>query len=514
MMDKMHRIFERFAVSRNVLQQENNENGMDDTRTELNEVCKVLERIEKIIEALEKDDDSVQAEAEALLRYYGPEKRAEMQEWCQNVQMKRAEVPSIAHQRPIFKMKFIEASAINDEAHRKFIVEKFGFRFESFSEVLDKIDFWQRVGPALEQQGLLEKGTDWSLYHFLPEDDMFPVLVNVLNGGAPVDYEGLFPEAQEIFALLKQRKLHLNEKTPQQPSTLSVPDILTAVIFEKFIHDIPEDKKKEVTELNLSLVDDIISNEDRIDAYEKLVVISADILFSQENAKFSELINMAGDELGVPEHHIASLPSLEFIRQKWGTVDAVVVLKHFDLARTGYIARSFLQEFPEAFAIPSGMFTPHEMKEGEQKARAEYTEADETISWLLSENFKDPFARLPHMPSLGEYPPVEPSDILIPDEYSIDTAGNAQHVARRLKALHEVRGKVLNVVILTTDFHGSRAYADFRSVISESEVSNLGVYEYKNSPPIANIGTERKIVGIMDMFCEYAKRLYMVATQK
>lgn len=123
-------------------------------------------------------------------------------------------------------------------------------------------------------------------------------------------------------------------------------------------------------------------------------------------------------------------------------------------------------------------------------------------------------SELPDLPVVEEAEPLQPFEILVPDDLSTTTQTNAANISVRLEALHEAKsGMPLRVVIVTTDLHSARAWANFRKLIPDEVASDIKILEYKGAPPLAKVGSQRKIHGLIYMFSEYLKRLYMVSKE-
>lgn len=483
---------------------------------QLESLDSLLGTIKPLIERLERDqeDEVANREAESILKKFGPDAREEKQEWCRKVIDDRFDtVVDVPHQRPICKLTYIDH--VNPADQRDAYIEKYGFRFETFSDLLRESGFWQRVGPALDQAGVVKNKRDWADYSLSIRDPDFGAIFNALNGGAPIDYESLFPEARDLGLLLKEEKFHHPKNSlayPERPSRLSVSDIFAAFVIEKLNASLSPADQDRARELSAKILDNAVHNKERVAMYKELDELYGAHPSEKENIKLSDLLERSMENLSLPENHPGKANSLEDIKEKWGSVDAVVVLASYEGGLQGYFAREPLNAFPEAFAIPAGKQQPHDVKE-DGGARAQFSEADETIAALLVDTYDQKFKGMPGLKPLGDFPPVVPFDILIPDEQSVDTEGNARFVARRLEALAKIKGRSLNVLVTANSAHASRVYAEFRRVVPESVAPRLAVYAHSGYPPITNIGERRKPEGITYMFSEYVKRLYMTSLQ-
>lgn len=521
--NNLERLYTNFSVEKTVLS--DNEKTSEDVEKRLVEINALLDKILNIVHVLEDDGANMLdinialEEAQRVIESCGLEKRKELQSWCdKTIRNRFDQAKTIPHFQRVFETKPIAVDVINTPDRRLSIAEQMGFRFDGFDTVLGEVGFWERVGPAAESDGLLgEEKRDWKNFKLSIDDSLFPVLINILNGGANLDYEGLFPEARDFFFLLKTKKFHESEDAAQNSayqSSLSVPDILLSLTIKRLSLGLPPERVGEIFQLNAGILNDKITNDERIRMYQDLDYLCEINPLDKSGKNFAMLVEKAADDLSLPKGHVGRLDSLESMELSGEEIDIVVVLNHFDDGRCGYLAREIIQKFPRAFIIPSGMHSPHEMKTVGD-AFAKDTEADEMVASLLIDKYPDYFNNIPDMPKLPDYTAVNPYDILVPEQQSTDTATNAQFVQRRVKALSDVRDhKSLSVVIVTTDFHSARAYANFRSVFSEDLVPKLRVYEYKDSPQISNIAAGRKAAAILDVFCEYIKRLYLIATQK
>lgn len=521
--NNLERLYTNISVEKTVLS--GDEKADENIEKRLAEINVVLDRIQNIVRVLEDGDadahdkDNALKEAQRVIESRGLEKRRELQPWCdKTIRNRFNQAKTIPHFQRVFETQPIAGDTINTPDRRLLIAEQMGFRFDGFDSVLGEIGFWERVGPAAENAGLLgEEKRDWKKFKLSVDDPLFLVLINILNGGAKLDYEGLFPEVRDFSFLLKTKKFHESEDTAKNsvcPSSLSVPDVLLSLAIKRLSGGLPTERVDEIFQLNVGILNDKIPNDERIRMYQDLDYLCEMNPLDKGGKNFALLVEKAASDLSLPEGHAGRLDSLESMKLSGEEIDAVVVLNHFDDGRCGYLAREIIQKFPRAFVIPSGMHSPHEMSIV-GGALAEDTEADEMVASLLIDKYPDYFSNIPDMSKLPDYPAVNPYDILIPEQQSTDTATNAQFVQRSVKALSGVRDqKSLSVVIVTTDFHSARAYANFRSVFSEELVPNLRIYEYKDSPQISNITAGRKAAAILDVFCEYIKRLYLIATQK
>lgn len=499
-----------------------NEATIEAIEAQLERVRQLLSQVEVLIELVEDGDDEALERAEKLIQEYGVEKRKGMQEWCKDVQHSRFEkFPTIPHQRPIEKMRFILDERVNDPDTRNELAEVFGFRFEAAGRALQGLQFWEHVGPALAAQNLVQPDRDWSAVSLDLRDPEFSVLFNTVNGGAPIDYEKIFvesdtyPDAREVFDVIKTTMRHNavaeGNSTPHMPSVMSVPDILMGLSLMKHTEGMPDAIRSEIYQLSGNILDNRISNAERIACYQRLDAIAQQYPLQTGAAEFGALLEAAATELRLPPGHsgrveqVASLPD----------ADVVVPLSHYDLDHAGHVALSVMQRFPHAFAMPSGGYAPFEIKEDGSNEAVYATEAEAIVGVMLDEQYQYLFAELPGALKPEDAEPIMPYDILTPDRYSYDTRTNAEHILKRLQLLQEMRThkEVMDVVIVTTDFHSARAWADFRKVIGP-DIARIHMVDFVGSPPITDIGTTFKPGGVNDLFCEVAKRLYAVSLDK
>ncbi len=485
-----------------------------------------LARIRAAIERLEEADETAAPEAlrqaRELLAEFGSERR-DIQEWAGQVFADRyAKHASIPNHVAVERLRApIPVEKFNTPDERAELADAYGFRFERFNDLLHEIGFWQRIGPLLEElppeQGGVEQGViDWTRLKLTLDHPHFAVLVNAINGGAQLDYESAFGEAQVLFDELKQRKFSLDLETVEEKkasgrSPLSVPDILMAVTLHQLNALLPGEVRHRANSLSLAILDESterVSNDQRAGIYRELIG-----LYEGEavDSELVALFDAAVEQLELPEDHEGYADSLEDVYREWDELDAVIPLHHYDDARCSYWARAVMADRPGAFFIPSGGHLPHKSKRSEG-GLPDYSEADETVAALLQRDYSYQYD-FPGLPEMGEYPPVNPWDILYPDEISVDTSQNALNVAERLGQLQRVRGGgPLKVLIMTTGYHSARAWKEFRMQLPEELVDGLKVVMYRESPPLQDAARQRRTGGIADLYCEYVKRLYGVAT--
>ena len=420
-----------------------------------------------------------------------------LQAWCREVIQDRFDkLVAVAHHRPINKVKPLrEVTALT---RRQELARRWGFRFNAFAKVLNLMDFWPRTGQD-------------AVADFLGPEVDFKAVVNILNGASDIDYENLYLEAQRIFCGLKIHRF--SQKNPPEhecPSSLSVPDILLGAVIERLNRHLPVAVRERAQELSLLNLDESVSNSRRIQLSRERDRMYQEYPVSGEFQELSSTLEQALEELRLPAGHPGSLVSMEQLKRDWGGVDVIAPIAHYDF-RLGWEARCLLVVFPDAFICPSGFQQPHDVKElGVVVPR--HTEAEEIVAACLCDQYPDNFWNLPGMRCpLSECPPAQLWDIIFPGGEAIDTVGNAATVASHLPALVETLGRPARVIIITTPVHAARALVEFQSRISPEYAERIGVWEVA-SPVMQKIGSRCDPHGILDIFCEYIKRLYMLAS--
>lgn len=423
-----------------------------------------------------------------------------LQSWCQEVLRDRFKMAYIAHHRPINTLKPLKIT--NSPKQRAELTEKFRFDFSAFARLLEVLGFWERTGLRMDSSHL----------ELVTQDKTFPDIVNILNGGSDIDYESLYPEAKGVYQGLKVHRFGQQDPLEhEQPSPLTVPDILLGAILERLNRGLPTKVRARAENLSLLNLDRSVPNVERIKICQELEHIYDVRPVTEDQRVLDNSLERALGKLGLSGYGHTSVSSIRQLKEVWRGVDLVVPVMHYDFGRAGWESRRFLKAFPDAFVCPAGLQMPYYAK-GSGEVPTQYTEAEEMIATLLCEEYPDNFRDLPGMEPLPPYPAAQPWDILIPSEESgIDTPGNAKYVAGRLPGLCDTLQHKANVLIVTTIMHSARAWAEFHAELPEDLVLHLGVWEVP-SPVMQSIGSFRDVHGILGMLCEYVKRLYMVAT--
>lgn len=451
-----------------------------------------------------------------LVHRFGSEHTG-VQDWsAQVIHGRDTDYVSVPHTKPI--KDFAKPVEPKNPPQKRFeLAEQYGFRFDNFSQLLKAIGFWQKIGPLLEQipeesGGVKPGSVDWEQYEFAVTDPRFKAVMNVINGSAQIDYEKAFPELEESFDLIKQHKFHIDAyKTKyyqaKGKSPLSVPDILSALVIEKLNSEagFSEEQKSEIRYLNALILDDRVPNSKRIQIYEKLKKIYKDL----PETELVRLVGQTASDLAIPENRLEKITSLEDVKIKMPTVDAVVPLGSSDEGYHAYIARQIVTRNKNAAMIPSGGRAPHELLTGNA---SHFTEADFMVAMALSSNLDELYRWNPHGTQLNE-PPLNQYDIFAPDKLSHSTETNANQTTLRIAALQNIVGadRPLEILVVTNNLHSSRAGIDFSNALKGHAIAHVSVYENNESPHLKDLHTERKIHGLAYMFGEYAKHLYMVS---
>ncbi len=494
--------------------------SLQEVKSHIVNVDGALQETTDVLHALETNPGGATAVARAqelLDRYSGEQER--VQQWCKEVLTGRFEqyVP-IPHHVPIERLMPLQH--VNAWEMRTRVANAYGFRFLGFSDLLNASGFWRGVGPLLQEMpeeigGIATETIDWENVSFALDNPNFPALVNAVNGSSQIDYESAFPSKQWMFDIIKKHKFHLDDETVAQKkqtgrSPLSVSDILSTLVIDMLNDGLSDELKQQVFGQSAAVLDDSVSNTDRIQIYKALQAMYRSNPVDGDVARAAE---HALDLLALPTGHEGRCESLETLEKEWDMVDAVVPVHSSDDGLNAYVARNVLKHYSHAFMIPSGGRSPHEVKVV-GKGASQYTEADHMIAIALARNLEKIFPwQYPDLPKLSELQPLDIYDVLAPDEQSVDTRSNAGNTQARLEKLQGLlSGKKLSILLVTNRFHAPRAFADFRKAVPKHVVSGIKILAYNDSPHLTRIVEERKIHGLQYVIGEYLKQAYMVAT--
>lgn len=488
------------------------------------EITQRLDRVTSLIGQLEQAGDNAPKElteaANSLLASEGGQ-REEVQNWANEVLDVRYKHVSVSHQREINR-NTVPIAIVNDANTREDLARHYGYNFKSFFTVLTEIGFWQRVGPLLEalpqDKGGLAAGTvNWQQFRMTMDHPNFPQLLTALNGYASIPYESAFPELDDWFTEIKQYKFHKDNQSIEQEkvtqiSSLAVSDILTARTIAKLDEDLPSASQQVARQLHLAIVNTDVANSERYNTiYPTLKALYRNVPLNEQVAMSVEGVN---HELKIPYEHEAHIAvNIYNLKREGVTVDATIVLHSFDDGRAARFALTVHELFPDAFSTPTGTHAPHYSK-SEAAAAPEYDEADETIAAQLLYNYQFRYPNYPEFNRLALLMPLQQWDIMPSDRRSNDTRTTAQYTHDHLKALREVRGRPLNIVLVTSPQLSARAFAMFDDEVDRQTVATIKVLPLDDIYPLRDISEYRKITGLNVTFAESIKRLYDIATKK
>jgi hypothetical protein len=472
-----------------------------------------LDTVTALIEMLEGGDESAIITAQGLLEKYSGLDQ-ETQAWSEKVINQRfSDYVSVPHTRQIEKFSGPIVSR-NDAEARLRVAENFSFRFEGLSQLLQHTGFWEKIGAQSELDGYVNAGSvDWSQIVVSPSSKNFEIILNVLNGSAPINYEAAFPDLQANFDLLKTHKHGLDDeaiaqKKAQGKSPLSPPDILSSVISDAIYREVGLDDvtRQDIAKLNALVLDQRMSNAERIGLYKQLNNLYA----SLPHTETMDLIQQAMKGLALPDGHKSKITNIDDIHGL--QLDAIVPLGSSDDGLNAVVARRIVNAHPESFMIPSGGRAPHELATG---VTSQVTEADMMVALAMIDDLPSHFPwQYPGTPDLTNVPPLNQSDVLAPDTTSHSTQTNASETTLRLQALQNIEdGKPLNVVVVTNSMHSNRALADFQNAISGAVNAEIMVFENADCPHLMH-AEHGNMHALQYGLGEYVKRLYMCATQQ
>lgn len=424
---------------------------------------------------------------------------------CAEIVNDRAHHVSIPHARAIRVQQPIPANKLRTQDARIEHAMAARFEWEAFSHLLQQLGFWQRTGKA--SQTSLKKGRT----ALAPEYPDFVDALNLVNGGADIDYEGMFPECSDIFRRL-ERALYGTQEVYRRPSPLSVPALLLGVVLERLTLDL-KGKKSPVREhflqLSADVLDPLIKNERRADLYREL-----DELFSAHGLaeKQAEIFNVLLAVNAERNPRAEQLASERILRQ----ADVLITLHGGDCFGAGYTARERMHALDlRAVVLPCGGQAPHDVKaRGITPSR--YSEAEEMMAALLSRyGVQDPLAHFPGAPHRPmDVAALSPFDTLFFEkDGTVDTRGNAKHLDRVLRTWREILGRndPLSCVVFTVATHGPRALAEMAAAV-DSRVAGFHVYPVA-SAIYPGMHKDRFRPGqILYLFTEAVKTAYLTGT--
>ena len=433
----------------------------------------------------------------------------------QILQMRFDHVVDKAHCPPIVKQRergLIEE--LNDSKQRNKMASKWGLNLRPFFDLLKVINFWDKV-----------RYVDPRWY---PDLDSMPRLtsevrtaLNVLNGNAPLDYEGLTVgdwRARHMLRMFKQSELGLTVDEQSQtvdPSPLSMMHVLTALTMSHLCKSWDPDGTWQFFILaNLCVLDPERENYERIEEYQMFLPefeqkpLDSELQTALENLRHS---------LTVPMDHPAYL--LEASELPKDRCHVVVPLLGTGLGREYYHARVMMNQIKgERYLLPLGFHSPFEMKErGEAFSSA--TEADEAVAAAFVSKYPDHFAGMPGFESVEHTLPVPAGQILWYEQGDdIDTASNvayAHTVLEDVSILGDVFSsarKDISIVLVCSPAHSARAYAEFREGFPEAAEDTIRVAVCPGLGHETNAVQNVNVHLIMNWMAECIKRLYMVST--
>lgn len=393
---------------------------------------------------------------------------------------------SVHHHPSIRKLKPIPTECIAPVEVRQERMERWGYLFHAFGGLGDQYGLYRILGAAT-------KSGPWGGDAFEHSDPkVHATVLNALNGGADLDYEGLFPESADIFRAIKLGKFHLSEADVDDKSgrsPLSVPDIMLGAYFERRCRNasVPDEARKRAVRAIGRILDSEVGNTERARLYHELRGIFG---------RYSE-----------PEPSCSELLAKLSRNASFARADVVITLNGGDLGSATYAAR---QAFPNSFFLPIGGQSPHQVKENLGEI-SHYTESDEMRATLLLHDYRNRHEDFPDHP-LGDGPPylLPRYSVLPSDHVSIDTAGNAAQAKPRLAMLSKLLGRTLEVAIASSQPHAQRARAEFMEAIP-SDIARFHAYPVGASAIHTYAFELMKPVAIGQTFCEYLKRLYAVS---
>lgn len=480
-----------------------------------------LETTDQLLDRLQKGAtlEEVQADAQTLLNQY-ESGREETEVWSTEMLNRRFnEYTAIPNSPRIENSKLVEPKTTAEE--RVEMAQHHGFRFDRFSNLLNELKFWQKVGPMLEQlpseQGGVTPGqVDWNDCKFSLTHPNFRSLMNAINGSAPIRYEEAFAEFQNQFDQLKRDKYHLTDEIIQQKkddgkSPLSMPDILGVLVIDRLNKEagFQPDQQKEIEEINAAIVNDKVSDQDRIKLYKRLQDIYANVT----ETPFSKLAQSAVDEVALPDEHPDTVNNLTELKNKWSSVEAVHVLGSSDDGLNAVVAANAIYEYPDAFMIPSGGLAPFQFQTNKQPSAT--TEAQHMIAMVTNSDLPKNYPwKYPHTPDLSGARRLNQYDILSPDMSSMSTQTNANETTKRLIVLQQnLDNKPLHVLVVTNNYHARRAKFDFEKQLQASVVAaQVRIFENTQAPLLAKPVEERNPHAWQYIFGEINKGLYTVTT--
>jgi hypothetical protein len=398
---------------------------------------------------------------------------------------------SVHHHPPVRKLKPIPVERIAPPEVRRERMERWGYDFSSF---------WTHGSyyglPQILDRDLGAVGDSLVLNQDPAEHAH---LLNLLNGGSFLDYEGKFPECADIFAEIKVGKFHLSDieaDKKAERTLLSTADIMLGAQFHHCCtySAMPPSTRARAGAAIGRILDSRVSNEERGILHHELRAIFGTYGRSYPDGKLMSSLESAVHN--VPPPRISE-------------IDVVITLNGGDLGAATYRAR---QEFGgSVLFMPIGGQSPHQAKEGLGDLTS-YSESDEMRATLLLHDYRSPFEAYPDHPILHVVPQkLAVYDVLPSDHTSIDTAGNAAQAKPRLALLSKLLHRPLNIVVASSGPHALRARTEFREALSPEIAQNVHAFPVWDTAIHTKGLTHFKPVAIGQTFCEYLKRLYAVS---
>ena len=400
----------------------------------------------------------------------------------------------------------ISPERIRSNRDRRQIALNYGFQFDEVGKFLTAIGFWKKISSGLPAGDVKASlvADDFCFGLDLPEE-LFHSCLNILNGGAEIDYESCFPAARDAFDAIAELKFHEPAdkiSVRARKSFLSVPDILLALTLVQATKDAGYPAIK----LAATILDSRVGNSRRIALAMQLAGALEVFANDPTNTWLRDSLNAMNRELFVPllqdEAH-AERP-----------LDVVIPLHGGHCENAARDALTWLTKYPAAFIMPLGAWAPHQAK-AVGCSQTRFCEAQSMVAALLEYPYRDRFGGYPDavpMPAGGK---AHTYDILPSSPTSTDTVTNVKEAKPILEALQKARDlcRPLEVLLVTSRQHAQRARVEFHDGLPPQLANVHATPQY---PPVAvmeNLGSFAKPVGIGNLFCEVVKRLYMVSVR-
>ncbi len=451
------------------------------------------DRYEKELEALELGSGSERERLDALeYKYILPP------EECARIIRARFEGDvSLPDAMPILRVNWVDAEQLRSLEARQDYASDADFTWNAFDALLVHYHFWERLGPQLDPT------SGWHGPQLdLGRSDTLDRL-NLVNGGADVDYEAAFPEAQDMFDVLRR---HLFQKEgvmgPERPSSLSVAALLTGLVLTEFQRALPRSDRIPFADICGHLLDTRTPNTARIALYRRLdQMVQPTWETSPPSGPLCQLLADLDREVSARSARKEQLTGIDVILTLHGGDCYGAARAGRDLL--GHVAR-------DAIMLACGGRTPLASKTLGLAQTWVPTEAEEMLAVAMSPHLDDLFARMPYAEDRTlELPPVSPMRILPPDTRSNDTPSNVQNALKVLDRYRWVLGRLdpLRVALVSTPPHAKRAEKAFRDAASPG-IASFTTYTIR-AAQLHFTGRNVLPAGILNNFTEAGKELYM-----